>query len=551
MRPGADDARQHPAPRRCGSCSPRRVHRRYVSTLEETLQQHRLDAERADTPVVDRETEEVLAARLGAADPQEILYALDVMALGRQRGGPPRRARPARPPERGGARARPADPRTRPASAPCCRRAEALLRDPAIEVRTEALLYLARHSDIDPVARVQDLGDYPDSSVRAALVAVLARLGGDRLEAARPVFELMVAEAGPAGRRDAARGGPARRADRAAVRGAAAAADRATRTRRSRRRRSAPPPRHGPTPFVDAIAARLDDAALAGAGRGRARRRGRRRAAAPLARVLAVAVVAVRTRRRRGGVRARAARRTPTAASVLADHLLDADAALRLRILGGAPPHEETPASLAVDARPLEAALGAEILGHYRSYQILGTVDGRRPRARADRHGPARGDARGARADLPPARPHAPAARLPLGVGRAAVGRPRDPRPGARPARQPAAARPAAAARAARRPCGRRAGSGRPSPSGSSACRSTGPRPRSPRSSARATRGCARARPTRSARSACARSRRSSTRGPTTPTRCCARPCARPGLASRPGSGRDSRQASRTRRFET
>ena len=34
---------------------------------------------------------------------------------------------------------------------------------------------------------------------------------------------------------------------------------------------------------------------------------------------------------------------------------------------------------LALDARPIEAALGAEILGHYRSYQILGTVDGSDP----------------------------------------------------------------------------------------------------------------------------------------------------------------------------
>jgi hypothetical protein len=59
---------------------------------------------------------------------------------------------------------------------------------------------------------------------------------------------------------------------------------------------------------------------------------------------------------------------------VLAEHLLDGDAALRLRILGALDRMRES-AGLSVDARPLEAALGAEILGHYRSYQILGTVD--------------------------------------------------------------------------------------------------------------------------------------------------------------------------------
>ena len=47
-----------------------RVHRRYVATLEESLQQHRLDAERASTPVLDRETTEVLAAAARGRGPE-------------------------------------------------------------------------------------------------------------------------------------------------------------------------------------------------------------------------------------------------------------------------------------------------------------------------------------------------------------------------------------------------------------------------------------------------------------------------------------------------
>jgi hypothetical protein len=78
---------------------------------------------------------------------------------------------------------------------------EGLLHDPDLAVRTEALLYLARHADVDPVSRLADLGDYPGFSVRAAVVSVLARLGGDRLEAAEPLFESMVSEGGKAGRR--------------------------------------------------------------------------------------------------------------------------------------------------------------------------------------------------------------------------------------------------------------------------------------------------------------------------------------------------------------
>ena len=288
-----------------------RVHRRYVSTLEETLQQHRIDAERADTPVVDRETEEVLAARLSAADPQEILYALDIMALGRRAAAHPavrglldhpitevRGPRPAILAEAG--------------ERSCCRGPRSCCGDPAIEVRTEALLFLARHSDTDPVARVQDLGDYPDSSVRAALVAVLARLGGDRLEAARPVFELMAAEPGPAGR--PVRLEAARLAERIALpfeeplrrliadedEEVAAAAIRAAM-------------RHGPKPFVGAIAgpaprggSRRPGGGRAGGGRRRRTPRARcaccpRPSSPPDARRGGV-LGARADRRRRGGV---------------------------------------------------------------------------------------------------------------------------------------------------------------------------------------------------------------------------------------------------------
>jgi AAA family ATP:ADP antiporter len=59
-----------------------RVHHRYVATLEESLQQHKLDTERASSPLLDRETSEVLASRRGAVDPKEILYALELLGAG-------------------------------------------------------------------------------------------------------------------------------------------------------------------------------------------------------------------------------------------------------------------------------------------------------------------------------------------------------------------------------------------------------------------------------------------------------------------------------------
>ena len=237
-------------------------------------------------------------------------------------------------------------------------------------MRTEALLYLSRHSDFDPVARVQDFSDFPDFSVRAALVGVLARLGGEKAEAARPVFVLMAAEAGEAGQRT--RLEAARLAERmplpfddALLRlllddddEVAATAIRAV-------------ARHGATRFVDALASRLATPALA-AGAADALAAAGRPAVEPLARLLADAQAEPACRRVAAGVLARIG--GADAESALADRLLDGDAALRLRVLGALCALQERNGSVAVDEVALEAALGAEILGHYRSYQVLGSI---------------------------------------------------------------------------------------------------------------------------------------------------------------------------------
>jgi HEAT repeat protein len=65
---------------------------------------------------------------------------------------------------------------------------------------------------------------------------------------------------------------------------------------------------------------------------------------------------------------------TDDAATALADHLLDGDAGLRLRILVSLARMRDERRDVAIDPRPLDAALGAEVLGHYRSYQILGRM---------------------------------------------------------------------------------------------------------------------------------------------------------------------------------
>mgnify|MGYP006866125157 CR=1 FL=1 len=49
---------------------------------------------------------------------------------------------------------------------------ERLLSDDHLEVRTEALLYLTRHSNVDPLALIEQVGDYHDFSIQASMIAL-------------------------------------------------------------------------------------------------------------------------------------------------------------------------------------------------------------------------------------------------------------------------------------------------------------------------------------------------------------------------------------------
>ena len=63
--------------------------RQYVATLKESISQHRVDVEQASMSVLDRSTAELLATKLSASDPKEILYALSLFEVERQRAAHP------------------------------------------------------------------------------------------------------------------------------------------------------------------------------------------------------------------------------------------------------------------------------------------------------------------------------------------------------------------------------------------------------------------------------------------------------------------------------
>ena len=62
---------------------------------------------------------------------------------------------------------------------------------------------------------------------------------------------------------------------------------------------------------------------------------------------------------------------TPAAASVLMNHLLESDTNLRFRVISALNKLRQLHPEIEIDAQTLETVLAAEILGHYRSYQIL------------------------------------------------------------------------------------------------------------------------------------------------------------------------------------
>ncbi len=346
--------------------------RQYVATLKDTIQQHRMDTERQSVPVLDRSTSEILASNLTATDPKEVLYALSLFDV--------ERGHSVHPAMRGLLDHPAAEVRRKAVTMlaeagdrSVQKKMEELLRDPSLEVRTEALLYLTHHAHVDPLARMQALGDFADFSVRSAMVAFLARPGETQnLEAAHRILEPMTTEPGPEGARtrlEAARligslpdefgeelsvllRDPDPEVARHAIRAAG----------RLRKRRLLP-----------VLLDRISDPglreevvdALVGLGDG----------------VVGSLRDQLADQATETGARAEIARAlgligTLAAGRALMENLLQSDTTLRFRVISALNKLRQTRPELEIDVQMVETVLAAEIMGHYRSYQILGTLGG-------------------------------------------------------------------------------------------------------------------------------------------------------------------------------
>ena len=339
----------------------------YVATLTTNIREHRLEVDRAVAPVLDRSTTDVLAANLSASDPDKILYALSVFESSQQQA--------AHPAIRGLLNHPAAEVRKKVVSILAAAGdktvlpdMEALLQDTCLEVRTEALLYLTHFAHVDPLERIQQLGDFADFSIRSAMTAFLARPGmAQNLEAARQLLAGMVAEPGPEGARTRAEAarllgvlpddfGPLLvqllvDSDDEVVREAIRSVGKLRKRRlvrdlldRLSDQRFVPEVVEALARFGDAVVGNLSDHMSD--------------PDAPITARLEIPALLSKLG-------------TQSASYALMDRILDTDASIRLRVLSALTSLHRAHPELTCDTPLLESALTAEIMGHYRSYQIL------------------------------------------------------------------------------------------------------------------------------------------------------------------------------------
>jgi AAA family ATP:ADP antiporter len=352
-----------------------RLRSAYVRTIQESIHRHRLDTERTSSAVLERSAADALRDKLAAEDPGEVRYALGLLEGQRTRSWHPAlRALLLHPA---------ADVRQRALALlaaagdqEIASDAVALLHDPDLGVRTEALLYLSRERGIDPLAQIESLGDFADFSIRAGMAAFLASPGpAQNLEAARRILEVMASAGGPAGARERAEAArlialvpeafssmlPPLLADPDID-----VARQAIQTARTMARDDT----------IDGLIAALgreevsDDAvgALAGFGNG---------VLPEIARRMADEQVPLEVRRELPSVLVRIG--SVEAEQVLLGSLLHADPTLRHRVIASLNKLRTLHPEVQLDTAAVELLLAAEIVGHYRSYQVLGPLQQRLP----------------------------------------------------------------------------------------------------------------------------------------------------------------------------
>ncbi|MBZ5657926.1 MAG: HEAT repeat domain-containing protein [Acidobacteriia bacterium] len=341
--------------------------KQYVVVLQDSISQHRLDAEQASTLALDRSTADLLANKILTSDPGEILYALSLFEVERQRAAHPvirgLLSHPA--PE---VREKAISILSAVGDKSVLPSIEILLRDPDSGVRTQAMLYLVYHARVDPLTLLAEIGDFADFSVRSAVAVYLARPGeAQNIEAARHILIEMSREGGEDGQHtrlelarllgelpdsfDPLLAALLRDPDNLVVR-------EAIRSVGALRK----------LPLAATLLEFLPNCELSSDAAQSLAKFGDQ-VVDLLGGLLGDSTSPIDTRRAIPPILVSIG--TTAATRVLLDNLLERDTVLRFQMISALNKIHQLHPEIALDMQLVEAVLAAEIMGHYRSYQIL------------------------------------------------------------------------------------------------------------------------------------------------------------------------------------
>jgi AAA family ATP:ADP antiporter len=362
--------------------------REYLNVLRLAIERRTLDPDRTATSVLDSTTTEVLAQAVQGGGEQQLLYGLSLFEMG------------------GEPRFHPALRRLLDHPSPAVRqralrllddagdleilpRVEKLLGDESLEVRSEALHYLVVHAGRDPLTLLSTEHDLPDYDIQGAVVGFLARAGKPEYSGVTEfILRDMLERTGP----EAARS----RAEAARVLGVI------------------PPPcelhsellkllrdddpevleqailsaaKIQASEFLPPVIEKLGEPRLRGTARAALVQYGDQ-AVHALRDHLNDATVPLAIRKQIPKVLARIP--SPDSAAALAESLIQSDPGVRFDVLKGLNKLRSRDPGLVPPRSEVEDMLNAELLGYYRSFQILAAID---PKAGAAISGPrSRGD---------------------------------------------------------------------------------------------------------------------------------------------------------------
>jgi len=349
------------------------VRREYLNVLRSAIERRTLDPERTAASVLDSTTMEVLAQAVKGGGEQQLLYGLSLFEMGRQPGFHPVLRRMLAHPSPA-VRQRALRLLNDAGDLEILPQVEKLLADESLEVRTEALHYLAVHAGRDPLTLLSTEHDFPDYGLQGAVVGFLARTGEpEYLAATELILRGMLARDGP----DAARS----RAEAARVLGVI------------------PPPcglhtellkllqdddlevleqallsaaKIQGSEFLPRVIEKLGEPRLRGTARAALVQYGPR-AVHTLRDYLNDATVPLPIRKQIPKVLAR----IPSSDSVtaLAESLIQSDPGVRFDVLKALNKLRSRDPGLAPPRSDVEDMLNAELMGYYRSFQILAAID--------------------------------------------------------------------------------------------------------------------------------------------------------------------------------